>query len=264
MLANSYRIAVSDSLEEMVQECWNVLLDLTTKIPTNLDRHGKIKWLVEQLVQIERNARKKGPLTSSGGGTTLKSASQSGSDEELSDLEDEDSEASATLGANSPNERRIAELSPEVKTPETKQLSVDNDQSESDEEEKLSGSESTEAKSIPETVEKPLDPKSKQEEEGLEDLPLVFFLQQMGIVFSEDATREQRTTKYLLISTVFVTIYSFLLRYSSFDLFLLFLILLIAGVMYVIKDRKTLIVKAAKRKVQRVVREKKKVVWRIE
>lgn len=255
MLAKSYRIAVANTLEELVSECWLSLLELANQIPSELDRHGKIKWIIIQIDNISKNRKKIMQSTTE----TSQKSSNSGSEEEMSDFEEDDSSFSSP--ASSPKSSSnvshtpspvLMELPVEQRTPETKE--TENEESESEETKK------GEEKQQSQPSSKISDESSteKQTEEDLEELPLVYFLHQLGIVFSEDATREQRTTKYLLISFVFVTTYSFILRYTSFDLFLLFLVLLLAGVAYVIKDRNALIMKAAKRKVKRVVRTEKK------
>jgi len=252
MLVNSYRIAISNTLEELVSECWILLQDLITRVPTELDNHGKIKWIIGELVQIERksrNVKKSSPKMTE---THLSSGS-----EEDSDIDEGDSPSSTS----SPNSG-IKALQPEFKTPETKEPSnfgnSSGNDSHGEEERKEEISQST-TNSSKISLETSSESQQKQEQrENFEDMPLAFFSHQLRDSFSDDATREQRTTKYIFISILFATIYSFLLRYSSFDLFLLFLIFLLMGVVYVIKDRKTLIMKAAKRKVQRVVRTEKK------
>src|SRR5690554_3013831 len=62
---------------------------------------------------------------------------------------------------------------------------------------------------------------------------------------SEDATRDQRTLRYLILGTIVATVYAFLLRYSSVDIFFvrlflvsleLLVIILNGGVMYVVSE----------------------------
>lgn len=77
-------------------------------------------------------------------------------------------------------------------------------------------------------------------------------------MFSEDASREERTQRYLIVCNIFAIVYAFLLRYSSNDLFLLLLVLLLGAVSYCVKERRKLIMDAAKRKVRRSARIERK------
>lgn len=77
-------------------------------------------------------------------------------------------------------------------------------------------------------------------------------------LFDPDAPRDVRTYKYCILGVLFACFYAACLRFSSFDLFVVLLIVLNVGIVYMIKERRTLISMFAKRKLRKVVKQEKK------
>jgi len=77
-------------------------------------------------------------------------------------------------------------------------------------------------------------------------------------LFDPDAPRDVRTYKYCILGVLFSIFYAFCLRWSSFDLFMVLLIVLNAGIVYGIKERRTFISMFAKRKLRKVVKQEKR------
>mmetsp|Transcript_26238 Transcript_26238/g.36954 ORF Transcript_26238/g.36954 Transcript_26238/m.36954 type:complete len:495 (-) Transcript_26238:48-1532(-) len=91
-----------------------------------------------------------------------------------------------------------------------------------------------------------------------EDSAMTWIRGVMEELFDEDAPRDVRTSKYCILGVCFAIIYAFLLRYSSFDLFMILLVVLCLGIIYLVKERRTIISMAAKRKLRKVVRQEKR------
>jgi len=52
MLSNLYRIAEANNLDEICVNCWNQLLNLSSRVPATLEKEEKIKWLMSQVEQL--------------------------------------------------------------------------------------------------------------------------------------------------------------------------------------------------------------------
>jgi len=77
-------------------------------------------------------------------------------------------------------------------------------------------------------------------------------------LFDEDADRETRTLKYSILICVIIVYYSLLVRYCSFDLFLVIVAVLSILAVKVVVDRKKYILYLVKRKMKKVKNQKKR------